>query len=212
LDERGKFLAVEGIDGAGTTTQSLLLTRFIEGHGIKVTLTAEPTDGEVGKLIRNILGGESGCHHEKLALLFAADRVEHYKGLVEPELKKGVWVVSDRYLLSSLAYQSVQCDLAWVESINSRVPHADLTVLLDLDVNAAMERLSHRDGKVEIFEKKRTLEKVRQNYLDIVRAATNFETAIVDASPEIEEVRTRIATLVKERMLTGNYSNPQSSL
>ncbi len=211
MKKRGKFIAIEGIDGAGTTTQSGLLGRFLEEKGIDVTLTAEPTDGEVGGLIRNILGGASQSHPQMLALLFAADRIDHYKNLVEPELEKGVWVVSDRYVFSSLAYQSVQCDPAWIESINSRAPHADLTVLLDLDAGTAMERLGERAGKVEIFEKKQTLEKVRQNYLNLVQKATGFEAAIVDASAGIEEVKLAITEMVREKLLIGSYSSSQSS-
>jgi len=211
LDKKGKFIAIEGIDGSGTTSQSLLLKRYLEERGIEVTLTAEPTEGEVGKLIRNILGGASKSPPEMLALLFAADRVDHYKNTIEPELNKGRWVVSDRYLLSSLAYQSVECDSAWVESINGAVAHADLTVLLDLEVEKTMERLRGRPGKVEIFEKKDTLEKVRQNYLELAKRPSGCETAIIDASSGIEEVRDELVELVKEKLSVGNQSSSHSS-
>src|SRR4051794_5711725 len=101
----GKLIVLEGIDGAGTTTQAQRLGKHF---GARVHVTREPSDGAAGILIRQILRGEYHPYdHTALALLFAADRLDHLKREIEPQLQKGVHVISDRYVISSLVYQSL---------------------------------------------------------------------------------------------------------
>jgi dTMP kinase len=199
MNKKGKFVAIEGIDGSGTTTQTRLLSEALNARGIAVIPTAEPSDGVVGDLIRQILDGDAAVPPETLALLFAADRVEHYWNLIKPAIDKGVWVVSDRYLLSSIAYQSLHCDPKWVRAINSRVAVPDITVLCDIEVEEALSRLESRGTGRQIFEKKKILEKVRRNYLDAAKDPENGPVIVIDASAPVEKVHENILQLLTER-------------
>ena len=196
MSKKGKFIAIEGIDGSGTTTQTQLLAEALECGGIKVVATAEPSDGVVGKIIREILEGDTAVPPETLALLFAADRVEHYFNSIKPAIDKGMWVVTDRYLLSSIAYQSLYCDPKWVKVINSRVAVPDLTILCDIKVDEALSRLKSRGAGQQIFEKKKILEKVRRNYLKAAKDSENGTVTLIDASVSIEKVHRNIMRML----------------
>src|SRR5262245_58804737 len=114
--QRGRFIVVEGVDGSGSTTHTRLLAKALRKRGHRVHTNCEPTTGPVGGLIRQVLQkritipGESGPKSlgwSTMALLFAADRLDHLDSEITPALRKGEWVISDRYDLSSLAYQSL---------------------------------------------------------------------------------------------------------
>jgi len=139
-----KFIVFEGIDGCGKTTQAKLIAEKLNAK-----FTFEPTDGKIGKSIREILSG-SQCQKETLALLFAADRVEHVFN-IEEDLKKS-HVVSDRYVYSSIIYQISQgISKDFIYTINDYAKTPDLVVLLDVDLNEALKRMESREK--EIFEK-----------------------------------------------------------
>ncbi len=199
--KEGRFIVIEGIDGSGTTTQAARLVEWMRGKGLSAHLTMEPSGGEVGRLIREILAGRMdlpdrhlGAH--TLALLFAADRLDHLAREVEPKLRDGVHVVSDRYLLSSLAYQSAECDPDWVDTINREARPPDLTLLLDLDPDISMKRVGGRYLWPELFEEINMQRRIRQLYLERVRQLYSEHTIIViDGSPGIEDVH---KSLVKE--------------
>jgi dTMP kinase len=149
---------VEGLDGAGTTTQARLLGDRLRAEGRPVHVTAEPSAGPVGALVRQVLtrriAGPTGAFDPAaLALLFAADRLDHHAVEISPKLARGVDVVSDRYTLSSLAYQGLAVgDLAWVEGVNARAPAADLTVFLRARPRVALRRRRAASMDREIFE------------------------------------------------------------
>ncbi len=162
---RGKLIVFEGIDGAGTTTQAKLLGQWMEKRGLSTHLTAEPTQGIIGKHIRQLLSGNTepvdpAC----LALLFAADRLDHLTAEVNPKLDQGTHVVMDRYVYSSLAYQSLQCDLPWVAHINSHAPEPDLIIYLRIGASLAQKRLQSRGQPEEIFEKLNLQERIAKQY------------------------------------------------
>jgi len=206
MSKKGKFIALEGIDGSGTTTQTLLLAEALEARGIKVIATAEPSDGVVGKIIREILDGDTAVPPETLALLFAADRVEHYFNLIKPALDKGTWVVADRYLLSSIAYQSLYCDPGWVKFINNRVAVPDITILCDIKVDEALSRLKSRGAEQQIFEKKKILEKVRRNYLKAAKDSENGSVTVIDASVSLDKVHESIIELIHKEYWNSSLS------
>jgi len=200
--ERGKFIVLEGIDGAGTTTQSELLYRALVEKGYPAELTAEPSQGPVGRLIRSYLRGELkfserylGAH--SLALLFAGDRLEHLANQVQPWLEQGKIVISDRYLLSSLAYQSIDCELDWVITLNREAPPPDLAILLDLPTEVALKRISQRSLWPELFEKIEVQEKVRENYLRLAREFySDLKIMVLNANRSVDEVFTELSKIV----------------
>jgi len=147
----GIFVVVEGIDGAGTTTQTNRLVATLRARGLPAMATREPSDGPIGTQIRQILTGRlvirpaaGGCAPPcwpTLALLFAADRVDHLEAEVMPNLRDGVIVVSDRYDHSSVAYQGASTDdpsvVAWIRAINAKARRPDLTLVLDVPAAVA---------------------------------------------------------------------------
>jgi dTMP kinase len=163
---RGRFIVLEGIDGSGTTSQSRRLVDELERLGTPACWTCEPTAGPVGKLIRlalqRKLTADNGVDPRALswsalALLFAADRIDHVDSVVEPALRSGRTVISDRYVLSSLAYQSVTSPegegaVPWIRAINARAIRPDLTIVLDVSDDVAAERRALRGGPPELFE------------------------------------------------------------
>ena len=162
----GRMIVLEGIDGAGTTTQLHRLGDWLSEQGQNTHLTWEPTDGLIGSQIRSLLRGTTGpVEPNVMALLFAADRLDHLAVEVEPRLKAGIHVLCDRYVGSSLAYQGMASDIDWVRQINSRARTPDLTIYLDVRPGVAMERIEVRDGeRRELFEKRDLLEKIGAAY------------------------------------------------
>ncbi len=188
--EKGLFIALEGIDGTGKSTQAKVLASWFERRGRSVLLTAEPSRGPLGRLVREGLAGRQKFNPGTMALLFASDRLDHLAKVVEPALEQGKVVITDRYLLSSLAYQSVHNNPDWVAAINNRARKPDLTLLLDMGVPACLERLKHRQGYAEIYETAELLGKVRLNYRDLAAQAREAGERVVtiDAEAPLEEV------------------------
>lgn len=166
MSARGRFIVLEGLDGAGTTTQGALLTGRLLERGLAVELTREPTDGAIGKLARAFTDGETHFEPETVALLFAGDRIEHTVE-IRALLDAGTWVVSDRYVASSLAYQTSQgLPFEWVRTLNSRAMEPDATIFVDTPVATCVERLAARgEFNTGPFDQASALEKARELYL-----------------------------------------------
>jgi len=148
----GVLIVIEGIDGAGTTTQTDLLVAWLTRIGIPSLATREPSDGPIGVVARKHLGRHLDlASPEAEALAFAADRMDHVASEIVPALERGITVVADRYYLSSLAYQSLSCDMEWVREINRYALQPDLTVLLSVSVDVGVGRFSGR-ARLERFE------------------------------------------------------------
>ena len=166
---RGKFLVIEGLDGSGTTTQVELLATALRQRGVPTHATCEPSKGPIGALIRQALSGRLGTAQgealspQTLALLFAADRADHLFAEVEPALSSGHWIVSDRYLLSSLAYQSLSLPMEWIMALNQHALVPDCTVFLEIEPKLAASRMKLRP-QAELYEALETQERVAQNY------------------------------------------------
>ena len=186
---RGLFLVLEGLDGAGTTTQAQRLAAWMKARGRRCHVTAEPSRGPIGAQVRHVLSGRlrgaGGREFDprSLALLFAADRLDHWESEINPRLEEGWDVISDRYVLSSLAYQAVSTgDAPWVAAINSMAPAADLTVFLRLAPAVALRRRYAASSEPEIFEFPEFQRKVR-------RAYGRALAGMVDAGERVIEVR-----------------------
>lgn len=166
----GKFIVFEGIDGAGKTTQIELLKSKLEQSELNVHCTTEPTEREVGKLIRKILKKEFVASEETLAALFVADRLDHIQNDVDGMKKKldeGIHVISDRYYWSSYAYHGLSLPIHKVIEMNDichQLLQPDLTIYLDLTAEESMKRITSRNEQQEKFEKLELLQSIRQNY------------------------------------------------
>lgn len=166
MSARGRFIVLEGLDGAGTTTQGALLAARLIEHGYVVELTKEPTDGVIGVQARAFTDGRTHFEPETVALLFAADRIEHTVEIREL-LDVGTWVVSDRYVASSLAYQTSQgLPFEWVRTLNSRAMEPDATIFVDTSVEGCVARLAARgEFNTGPFDQAAALHKARDLYL-----------------------------------------------
>ena len=161
------FWVLEGLDGAGTTTQLKNLEAYMQDKGLPVFRTAEPTIYETGRFIRRVLSGEVKVPQSTIAYLFAADRDNHINnpeyGIIS-HLNKGEVVISDRYFFSSFAYQSIDFDPDAVMMLNSRFPYPELVLYVDTPVEDCISRIDSRGDDKEIYEKKDYQTKVRENY------------------------------------------------
>jgi dTMP kinase len=204
---QGRFLVLEGLDGAGTTTQSRRLRDALRATGRRVHVTAEPSAGPLGGLARLVLsrrlggapGSAAGFDPGALALLFAADRLDHVASEIAPRLLAGEDVVCDRFTLSSLAYQSVTCgDLEWVESVNARAAAPDLTLFLRVSPEVALARRAAETGAAELFEVPAFQREVARAYeVAIERLRRRGERVIVvDGEAPVEEVTAALAAAV----------------
>jgi dTMP kinase len=149
-----RFIVLEGLDGAGTTTQLRLAEERLSAEGWLHFCTSEPTGSPLGLLIRDVLKRGRSLHPTTLALLFAADRAEHLRepgGGILPRLERGELVISDRYLFSSLAYQSLDCDFEYVRRLNQDFPLPRHVVFLDTPVPESQRRLAGRAVE-ELFD------------------------------------------------------------
>lgn len=194
----GLFFAFEGIDGTGKTTQIKRLRHRLEAHGYRVIETKEPTDGLIGKFVRESLKQESTINEASSALLFAADRMDHLLkkgGLLDLLADDDVVILCDRYLLSSLAYNSLKEPLEWVLAINKNAqalltPTAHL--LLDLPEQKAMQRIEDRKVPLERYESLHQLHQVRTLYRSLADTLGDENIIILDADTDEETLANNI--------------------
>lgn len=161
------FWVLEGLDGAGTTTQLKNLEAYMMDKGLPVFRTAEPTVYETGKFIRRVLSGEVKVPQSTVAYLFAADRDNHLNNPeygIKAHLAKGETVISDRYFFSSFAYQSIGFDPDAVMMLNSRFPYPELVLYVDTPVEDCISRIDSRGTDKEIYEKLDYQRLVHENY------------------------------------------------
>lgn len=193
------FIVLEGIDGAGTSTQ---IKKLVERNPELFYATAEPTTGETGKFLRKILGGDISVNEKTAAYLFAADRCEHIHGKdgVIDQLNKGKIVVSDRYFFSSLAYQSVTCGNELPRLLNSQFPLPEYLFYFQIDPEISLKRVDSRNEKKEIYEKIDMQKKTAALYDAVVSEYENntegMKVIRIDATRTIEEIASQIAKIL----------------
>jgi dTMP kinase len=201
--QSGRLIVIEGLDGAGTTTQTKRLVDHLNKRGTQAHATREPSDGPVGKLIREMLGGGHAIEGQKLSqgtfgLLFAADRLDHLQREVEPALEAGVTVISDRWYHSSLAYQGTGADRDWITMLNARARKPDLTIFLRVRPEVAAERRAAARRQEELFEQLQMQIEVDAGYTATIAELTALGERIVtlDGEQSPDEVFAEILALV----------------
>ncbi|MBE6574353.1 MAG: dTMP kinase [Ruminococcaceae bacterium] len=183
MDKKGIFIAFEGIDGSGKTTQIKKLFEAFKDMGRDAVMTREPTDGDIGKLLRSYLVGEKKADIRAIAPLFAADRLDHItsKGGILDLLDEGKAVLCDRYYLSSYAYQALDCDIDWVIEMNSmarELAKPDIHIFLDVPAEISMSRVESR-GETELFEQLDRQKRVRENFFKMFERFCDSESILV---------------------------------
>ena len=204
---RGKLIVLEGIDGSGTTTQLERAVAHLAARGHPAVATREPSPGPVGRLLREALLGKlrmpdgAPLDGRTMALLFAADRVDHVQREIEPNLAAGTSVVSDRYLLSSLAYQAEEADRAWVAALARGIPVPDLTILLDVPVEVAARRRAAAGRPVERYDADSYLAKVAGNYRQLAQGQAGV--VVLDGTGSKDEVTAAVCGAITARFASA---------
>ena len=202
---RGKFIAFEGIDGSGKSTQIEYLTERLKKENIYYYTTMEPTDSPIGSLIHQIMMGRIKTDNKVIAALFVADRLDHLlndlNGL-KAKIDEGITVISDRYYFSSYAYHSVDMPMEWVIQANDQckqILKPTATVFIDVNPDTAVERIAKNRFHQELFEKKSRLVKVREKYFESFEKEKSKENIIiVEGNRSQEEIAKEIWTKISE--------------
>ena len=199
----GGFTVIEGIDGAGTSTQRKLLAQAFATTGQSVYDTWEPSDGPVGLLIRRALRAEINLNQGTIARLFAADRQEHLFGQhgIAERTGRGERVICDRYLFSSLAYQSLYLPPEEIWHLNQSFPLPEHLIFIDVDLETSSKRRQQRGGNEEIYETDRIQTQVRDAYHRIFQllAETRPEVKVLrlDGSSDIQSIHHALCAFVQ---------------
>lgn len=197
--KRGLLIAFEGLDGSGKSTQLARLHQRLRSAGHDVVATREPTPGPHGLRIRALAAaGERAPAAEELRL-FLADRREHVAGVIAPARARGALVLTDRYFLSTVAYQGERGldPVALLQQCEAEFPLPDLALLFELPAPLCLERVEARGGASDpAFERLDRLERVAR----VFRSLDRPYLAHVDARGSIEEVGARVDALLAERL------------
>ncbi|SFR52116.1 dTMP kinase [Thiomicrospira sp. ALE5] len=197
----GKFIALEGGEGAGKSTNAQFIKQQLEARGLEVLLTREPGGTPLGEKVRAILLDATlpAMTPTTEALLMFAARAEHYAQVIAPALAVGQWVISDRFVDASFAYQGAARGLGShkiAELTDWTLPNvqADLTLVFDLPVEVGMMRVQARGGVIDRFEQEPPafFEQVRQAYLERAAKAPSHY-CVLDASQDLSAVQRVIA-------------------
>ncbi|WP_437279849.1 dTMP kinase [Sorangium sp. So ce375] len=204
---RGVFVVFEGIDGAGTSTQAERYAAHLRAARRLVHVTREPSAGPVGALLRQVLTHRislpSARQAEIMALLFSADRLDHLGAEIEPLLRDGYVVISDRYDLSSLAYQSATAGedgggsggiIEWIRELNRHAMRPDVTVVIDVAPEIAEKRRLGRGGAEELFEKTELQARLAETYRRAEELVPGDRVIHIDGGGAVDDVSRAITS------------------
>lgn len=203
-----KFIVLEGIDGSGTTTQAELLKKYFISQQQKAVISPEPTEGKIGKLIREFLSSKdlfnsSEKFDEQMAYLFTADRYYHLYNNEDGVYKlitENVNVISTRYYFSSLAYNSKNAEeFNFVWNLNQKFPPPDIVIYFNIPVKLALKRISDRPYQ-EIYENEKKLEKVKENF-DHIFADYKGIILKIDATESKQNIHQQIIKFIEKLVI-----------
>ena len=199
------FITLEGIEGSGKSTNIKVINNYLNDKNINYINTREPGGSEVGNQLRNILlNTEKKLSNQTELLLMLADRVNHIETLIQPNLEKGITVISDRFMDSSYAYQGGGREMGLdtitkiIDGLNIIQPN--LTLLFDLPVEKALERARKR-SKLDRFESEDYdfHQRIRETYLFLAEEDSE-RIKIIDASKDIEEVESQVRKILEQKL------------
>ena len=203
----GRFIAIEGTDGSGISTQAGLLRDWMIQQELEVLLTKEPTTGPIGMVIRQALTRRISFDSEEvMALLFAADRLDHDFDEIGRHIEDSVHVITDRYYLSSLAYQSESQPIDWIWELNIHARRPDLVLYLEVPPRIVEKRMARKRWALELYEDTENLTKVRERFesgIEIL-CREGVEVVRVDGARSIQEVHSSIVEKVRPLVLNGS--------
>ena len=199
---QGKFITLEGIEGSGKSTNLVTIKSILDQYKIDYVLTREPGGGPLGPHLRKLLlDKDQSISPSVEMLLMMADRRDHVDNLINPNLDKGIWVISDRYLDSTIAYQGggrqLDINLITSLSVSLKLPTPDFTLLFDLPVDVALERAKER-SELDRFEREPEdfHSRIRESYLEL--ASTNHRIKTIDSSKDFESVSLQVKNYLTE--------------
>lgn len=195
------FIVLEGLDGAGTTTQLHNMADVLNNSGKTVYKTFEPTDQSIGRLIRSVLQHKISIEPKSTSKLFVADRYEHIYGKngIISHLNNGEYVICDRYLFSSLAYQSPECGFDFVYNINKDYPLPEYLFFISTPVDICQERINKRGDEKELFDAKEYQCLVDKNYRLALSKYKNtkMKIHIIDGTGTPENITNEIMNIIR---------------
>ena len=200
---KAKFITLEGIEGSGKTSSLKSITDLLDKKNISYVVTREPGGSSIGKELRAILlDPETEISPEVELMLMLSDRKDHVEKIILPNLEKGNWVVSDRFMDSSIAYQGGgrQLGKKLIISLSEylNLPQPDLTLLFDLPVETSLSRVKAR-GELDRFEKEELEfhKRIRNTYLDLATNNSN-RIKIIDSSQKIESMLNNVKQAIEK--------------
>ena len=200
---KAKFITLEGIEGSGKTSSLKSITDLLDKKNISYVVTREPGGSSIGKELREILlDPETEISPEVELMLMLSDRKDHVEKIILPNLEKGNWVVSDRFMDSSIAYQGGgrQLGKKLIISLSEylNLPQPDLTLLFDLPVETSLSRVKAR-GELDRFEKEELEfhKRIRNTYLDLAKNNSN-RIKIIDSSEKIESMLNNVKQAIEK--------------
>jgi dTMP kinase len=206
--KKNYFIAFEGLDGSGKSTQVKLLSDKLKKEGYKVYTTFEPTDSFIGKIVKDIFKHKIEADHKTIAALFLADRLNHLQNKINGILKQmedGYTVISDRYYFSSYAYHGTHVDIDWVIKANSLCAdllRPDLNIFVDVPPDICVQRLNKGRNSIELYEDLENLHSVKGKYIEAFDKLEHVENIFItngNRSPEIifDDIWNKVDTLLK---------------
>jgi len=204
----GKLIVIEGLDGSGKSTQSKLLLDNLNSLNKPSFLSIKPSQYLIGGIVRSRLSGDWQCSSECLQTLFFADHLFSIEKEIEPRLKKGINVISDRYIHSTYAYGALDCDKDWLMNMNKIIRKPDLIIFLKVSVDICLKRIDESRFSKELYESKEILMKINDNYmqsLQDIKTKDNkeIETVIIDG----ENTVINISKEIKEKVINFLYKD-----